>query len=87
MGTRNQVGHRLDRTDFELKVRTFIASVTGEGKKAMEIDWPDDETERARRLRLAIRVFMLWIALRTDYYSERNVRGAEAWKTAHPEGT
>jgi hypothetical protein len=81
---RNQVGHKLHRTDFDLKLRTFVASVIGQGKSATEIEWPDDEPERAAKLRLAIRFFMVWVALKTDYYAERNNLGVEAWKVQHP---
>ncbi len=80
---RNQVGHKLHRNDFDLKVRTFVASVTGKGKSEAEIEWPDDESERAAKLRLAIRFFMVWVALKTDYYAERNNLGVEAWKVRH----
>lgn len=80
---RNQVGHKMHRTDFELKLRKFIASVTGEGKTAEGISWPVDESEQARDLRLAIRFFMLWVAVETDYYFERHRLGVEAWEATH----
>src|SRR6266851_1982024 len=82
---RNQVGHKLHRTDFELKLRTFVASVTGKGKSAAEIEWPEEEAERARALRIAIRFFMVWVAVKTDYYAERNNLGVETWKSRHAE--
>jgi hypothetical protein len=81
---RNQVGHKLHRTDFDARLRTFVASILGEGKSADEIEWPDNEAVRARKLRLAIRFFMVWVAAKIDYYAERNELGTGAWKVAHP---
>ena len=72
---RNQVGHKLSRQDFDMKIRTFVASVTGEGKSASEIDWPEDEAARARQLRIAIRFFLVWLATLIEHYVERNERG------------
>jgi len=77
---RNQVGHKLHRTDFDHRLRTFIASLTGQGKTADQIDWPVDEGKRARMLRIAMRCFIVWIAARTEYYLECHALGAAAFQ-------
>jgi hypothetical protein len=80
---RNQVGHKLHRREFESRLRTFITYMIGEDRVATDMKWPAEETEQARQLRMGIRCFMVWVAVRTDYYRERNRLGADAWTAAH----
>jgi hypothetical protein len=62
---RNEVGHKMHRNNFGRSIEHFVRTVKGEVGKA--VTWPTDETERIAELRLVTRLFMVEIALATEY--------------------
>jgi hypothetical protein len=69
-GARNEVGHKMHRKTFSANVERFVRAVKGSAGEIMT--WPSDEGEQVSQLRLAIRFFMVELAIAIEY--EENVR-------------
>jgi len=73
---RNEVGHKMSRTRLAPNVEKFVRMVKGKAGKTMK--WPTDEPEQAAQLRLAIRFYVVEIAVAIDYETRLREAGAKA---------
>jgi hypothetical protein len=75
---RKEVGHKMKRKQLQPNVEDFVRAVKGKSGKMMK--WPPAESEQAAQLRLAIRFYMVEVAVAIDYETRLHKAGEEALK-------